>query len=93
MKHLRVDDIISFVSLTELDSEAMVLSAAVNGHIRRCGQCRKCVRAFQTVYDAFASRDAGGDFRYFAEKIADETSTRETALELQEALEALDSSR
>ena len=93
MKHLRVDDIINFVSLTELGPEAIELSVAVNGHIRNCDKCRKCVRAFQMVYDTFTSRDAGGNFRHFVEEITDETSTREEALELRATLEALDNSR
>lgn len=35
MEHLTVDEIIEFVSLTELNNEAINLFASVNGHIRK----------------------------------------------------------
>jgi hypothetical protein len=63
MKHLTVDDMIRFVSLTELNDEAMELSASVNGHIRRCGECLERVRAFQMIYDEFTALSGNGDFR------------------------------
>ncbi len=54
MSHLTVDEIISFVSLTELNEEALELSAAVNRHICECKKCFELVNNFQTVYDEFS---------------------------------------
>lgn len=52
MDHLTLDEIIDFVSLTEINEESMQLLGKVNAHIARCGACREQVRAFQQVYDA-----------------------------------------
>lgn len=54
MDHLTLDDIIEFVSLTEINDESMQLISAVNTHIAECGECRALVRSFQTVYDELA---------------------------------------
>ena len=63
MKHLTVDEMIDFVSLTELNADALMLSAAVNGHIRQCEACLKRVQAFQTVHDEFRRMNYSGDFK------------------------------
>lgn len=60
MKHLTVDEVIQFVSLTELNSRAIQLSTAVNSHIRRCADCMRLVRAFQMTYDGFQGLAAEG---------------------------------
>ena len=57
MEHLTVDEIIDFISLTELNNEAIVLSSAVNGHIRKCKDCLKLVKSFQIIYDEFSARN------------------------------------
>ena len=73
MEHLTVDEITDFISLTELSNDAIVLSATVNGHIRRCEKCLRLVRAFMMVYDEFSCLEKQGDFRSFvAEKISNE---------------------
>ena len=51
MNHLTVDEMIDFVSLTDLDKESLALASKVNSHISRCRECREKVKAFQTVYD------------------------------------------
>lgn len=51
MDHLTLDDIIEFVSLTEINDESMQLIARVNSHIAVCRECRELVRSFQLVYD------------------------------------------
>lgn len=65
MKHLTVDEIINFVSLTELNDEALVLCAYVNEHIRKCKRCREIVRAFQMIYDEFTKNAACRDFKKY----------------------------
>ena len=68
MNHLTVDEIIDFVSLTELNTEAIALSAAVNGHIRKCERCLKVVRAFQMIYDEFSKLNSDENFKKYALK-------------------------
>ena len=51
MKHLTVEEIIQFVSMTELTTETIHFSAAVNGHIRKCAKCLELVKSFQMVHD------------------------------------------
>ena len=51
MDHLKLDDIIEFVSLVELNDESKKLISKVNTHIARCAECRAQVRSFQAVYD------------------------------------------
>ena len=65
MTHLTIDEMIEFVSLTELNSEALELSATVNGHIAKCERCLRLVRAFQIVYDGFSSVNKNEDFRKY----------------------------
>lgn len=53
MGHLTVDEMIDFVSLTNVDSDSLDLLSKVNGHIGKCRECRDRVRAFQAIYDEF----------------------------------------
>lgn len=66
MEHLTVEQMIDFVSLTELNDEAIELSQQVNGHIRACDECMKKVRAFQDIYDELCRADAVSDFERYA---------------------------
>lgn len=67
MEHLTVDEMIRFVSLTEMNPEAVELAASVNRHIRGCKDCLKRVRAFQLIYDEFTELCAQGEFRTYAQ--------------------------
>lgn len=72
MEHLTVDEMIEFVSLTELNDEAKKTLSRVNGHICRCGECLKKVRAFQMIYDEFTSLNTDIGFReYLLENMGD----------------------
>lgn len=53
MGHLTVDEMIDFVSLTNVDSDSLDLLSKVNGHIGKCRECRDRVRAFLAIYDEF----------------------------------------
>ena len=91
MDHLTVDEIIRFVSLTEWSCEARALSAAVNGHIRKCGMCLRRVRAFQLIYDKFLRLNPGEDFqKYFSENIAEDLFSYDDLIESGPAYEAFD---
>lgn len=82
MNHLTVDEIIGFVSLTELNTEAIELSAAINGHIRKCEKCLKLVRAFQMIYDEFSELNSNGDFKkYVLKKVSEKTAESENVTE------------
>lgn len=63
MEHLTIDDMIRFVSLSELNDAAVELSASVNGHIRGCRSCLNRVNAFQMIYDEFTEQYRNGNFR------------------------------
>lgn len=91
MKHLTVDEIIDFVSMTELNNEAIQLSGAVNGHVRKCEKCLNLVRAFQMIYDEFSERNMRGHFKtYAAESIARAKIENNQTIEIDPAMVELD---
>lgn len=51
MKHLTIDEMIAFVSISELDTASLELASRVNTHIVKCDLCRSKVSAFQEVFD------------------------------------------
>lgn len=51
MNHLTLDEIIDFVSLTEINEESIQLMGKVNAHIAQCRECRELVRSYQLIYD------------------------------------------
>ena len=65
MNHLTVDEIIEFVSSHNLDDEGINLIRKVNEHIRKCTECYEKVRAFQLLYDEFASLCLSEDFESY----------------------------
>lgn len=94
MKHLTVDEILNFVSLTELNNESIELSAAVNGHIRKCKKCLKLVRAFQMIYDEFSRLNVGGDFKDFiTENLSVLKNENKQSVEVANALDEIDGFR
>ena len=87
MKHLTVDQIIDFVSITKLDNESIELFATVNGHIRQCEKCLELVRAFQNIYDEFCRLNTTDGFKDFVSKTVlskDKDNTIEDSLVLEE---------
>lgn len=94
MKHLTVDEILNFVSLTELNNESIELSVAVNGHIRKCEKCLKLVRAFQMIYDEFSRLNVGGDFKDFiTENLSVLKNENKQSVEVANALDEIDGFR
>lgn len=94
MNHLTVEEIIDFVSLSEVTEEAVELSATVNGHIRKCDKCLALVRAFQMIYDEFSRLNTSGDFRKFvSETISEETDKNENIIKIQNSFEDFDGYR
>ena len=92
MKHLTIDEILNFVSLTELNSASIELSASVNGHIRKCEKCLKLVTACQMIYDEFSRLQMEGSFKDFlVEKVSEAKNTQAT--EITNVLEDLDGFR
>ncbi len=89
MKHLSIDEIIDFVSLTELNGDSITISATVNGHIRKCEKCLKLVRSFQMVYDAFSRLQVDGDFKkYVTEAVLKEQDRNEETGALRENIDS-----
>ncbi len=72
MDHLTFDEIVEFVSLSELNEDAVKLSAVVNGHIRNCEKCLNLVRSFQMIYDEFTMTDEKNNFNEYAQNIVSE---------------------
>lgn len=92
MKHLTIDRIIDFVSISEMDKASLELSFFVNEHIRECEECLEKVRAYQDVYDEFVRLGSIGDFKGFAysvipEKVAENAG----AVEIEKALKLSES--
>lgn len=72
MKHLTIDEMLDFVSMTELNGDAMKLAAYITKHIRECDSCMKQVRALQMVYDEFSALNTKCSLKDFlAEKAPD----------------------
>lgn len=61
MNHLTLDEIIDFVSLTEINEESIQLMGKVNAHIAQCRECRELVRSYQMVYDEAMRAACRGD--------------------------------
>ena len=87
MDHLTVDQIIDVVSLTKLNKEAAELSAAVNGHIRRCDKCLRLVRAFQMIYDEFSQLSTSGDFRKYILTAVQDVEIEQNTPQMQSQIE------
>ncbi len=87
MSHLTVNQIIEFVSLTELDDQAMKLISTVNGHIYKCDACLEKVKAFQLIYDEFSRLGLDDNFEAYAQTVmaTDETETKKTERHLRKA--------
>ena len=62
MNHLTLDEIIDFVSLTEINDETLQLLGKVNAHIAQCKECRELVRAYQLVYEEAIRMGIHGGF-------------------------------
>lgn len=77
MKHLTIDRIIDFVSISKMDDASLELSLSVNEHIRECNECLEKVRAYQDVYDEFIRLGNVGDFKSFAYSIVPESRVLE----------------
>ncbi len=68
MEHISIEEIINYITVTELNNETSDLLARVNGHIRKCSACKEKLRAFEMVNDAFL----GDRFEIYSE-IGNET--------------------
>jgi len=53
MKHLTDNEIIDFVSMSNLDEQSLKNASIVTSHITSCEECLRKVRAFQVVFDEF----------------------------------------
>lgn len=91
MKHLNVDEIINFVSITELNSDSVKFCAMVNSHIRACEKCLKLVTSFQMIYDEFTRLENDNDFKKFVDNnISGVKGNNETSIENQSFFDELE---
>lgn len=65
MKHLTVDEIIDFISLTELNRDSIKLCATVNAHLCECDKCLELTKAFKAIHDEFVKLEKDKDFKEF----------------------------
>ncbi len=69
MKHLTVDEIIAFVSFSEINKETLAAAAAVNSHILNCAACREKVEAYSLIHEKIVtSARSGGSVKLENEK-------------------------
>lgn len=68
MNHLTTTEIIDFVSINKIDNNSLKLASKVNGHILKCDDCRKLVRAFQEVYDELQRMGRSSEFEQILKK-------------------------
>lgn len=61
MNHLTLDEIIDFVSLTEINEESIEWMGMVNAHMAQCRECRELVRSYQLIYDETLGAACRGD--------------------------------
>lgn len=53
MKHLTANEIIDFISMTNLDEKSLKNASVVTSHITECETCLRKVNAFQVIFDEF----------------------------------------
>ena len=51
MKHLKIEEIIDFVSAQRYDAKTAELASRVNTHIISCRECLEKINAYQMLYD------------------------------------------
>lgn len=68
MNHLTTTEIIDFVSINKMDAVSMKLASRVNGHILKCDECLKLVKAFQEVYDELQRMGRSSEFEQIMAK-------------------------
>ena len=68
MNHLTTTDIIDFVSINRIDENSLNLASKVNGHILKCDDCLKLVKAFQEVYDELQRMGRSSEFEQILKK-------------------------
>lgn len=69
MEHLKLDEILEFVSIENYTEENIALATKVNAHIRNCKECFDKVKAFQIIYDEFLDM---GHYATFKEHLYNE---------------------
>lgn len=47
MEHLTVEEIIKYTMADKIDEETLNLLAKVNGHIRKCPECKEKIEAYE----------------------------------------------
>ena len=70
MDHLSVEEIIDFVSISELDGASLELASRVNSHILKCPECLRKVEAFGELYEAFTNGKGLWKRQGIGEKVA-----------------------
>lgn len=62
MKHLSVEEIIKYVTATEVNNEMLDLFSRVNGHIRKCEMCKEKIVAYEHVNNMIIDHSCEKEF-------------------------------
>ncbi|MBO5402167.1 MAG: hypothetical protein J6A85_03230 [Clostridia bacterium] len=68
MEHLKIDQIIEFVSMTDINTETLSLSSKVIGHVRECQTCSDTLKAYRLVYEELVRLGKEAEFSKIVKK-------------------------
>ena len=51
---ITIEEMLDFSAVNKLDAKSIALITKINSHICKCAECRKQLKAFQTVEAAFS---------------------------------------
>ncbi|MBR4863204.1 MAG: hypothetical protein IKU07_01405 [Oscillospiraceae bacterium] len=74
MKHLSAEEIISYVTMDEMNEASLGFCKNVTGHIRGCSACLGKLRKYLDIHDVYKTQNPGGDFKAFATELLQEES-------------------
>lgn len=69
MKHLSPEEIIEFISISEITPSSLSLASRVNTHIRSCKSCLEKLQAYQSIQEALIHRNRQAEDEILANEI------------------------
>lgn len=78
MKHLTPEEMIDFVSISELTPETLALVSKVNTHIRQCESCLTRLQSFQFVNDELTKQNQNAEESILACELRQQSKTAQT---------------
>lgn len=78
MKHLTPEEMINFISISELTPETLALVSKVNTHIRQCDSCLTKLQSFQFVNDELTKQNQNAEESLLAYELRRQSKTVQT---------------